>query len=226
MKRGYVIIGFWIILLVAAASIVGTSIVEEQSLIKTTIISQPSVKSLPIEEGVFKLSYKATDYLQQTSLAPATKKTMASYYKIRAYPGAPPTIPHAIESGHDMGGNSCLQCHQNGGYVEKFDAYAPITPHADYINCKQCHVPVVTSSSFKPYNWHKIDPPKAKQQALAGSPPIIPHSLAMRNNCLACHAGPSAPEEIRVTHPNRINCRQCHALNDNLQNISSVWIRK
>lgn len=32
----------------------------------------------------------------------------------------------------------------------------------------------------------------------------------MRENCVSCHAGPSAPKEIRVTHPERVNCRQCH----------------
>ncbi len=45
---------------------------------------------------------------------------------------------------------------------------------------------------------------------MLGSPPMIPHQLQMRESCVSCHAGPSAPKEIRVTHPERINCRQCH----------------
>ena len=31
-------------------------------------------------------------------------------------------------------------------------------------------------------------------------------------DCLARHAGPSARQEIRCTHPDRTNCLQCHAL--------------
>ena len=27
---------------------------------------------------------------------------------------------------------------------------------------------------------------------------------------MACHGGPAAVEEIRTTHPERGNCRQCH----------------
>ena len=50
--------------------------------------------------------------------------------------------------------------------------------------------------------------------ALEESPPVIPHQLQMRENCLACHAGPGAPKEIRVSHPERINCRQCHVPNN------------
>jgi cytochrome c-type protein NapB len=47
----------------------------------------------------------------------------------RAYPGAPPTLPHPRN-----GREGCLGCHGEGGG-------SPIrTPHADRINCLQCHV--------------------------------------------------------------------------------------
>jgi cytochrome c-type protein NapB len=42
------------------------------------------------------------------------------------------------------------------------------------------------------------------------SPPTIPHQIFMRENCLACHSGPAAREEIRTAHPDRVRCRQCH----------------
>jgi len=42
------------------------------------------------------------------------------------------------------------------------------------------------------------------------SPPTIPHRVLMRENCVACHSGPAAREEIRTTHPERTRCRQCH----------------
>ena len=67
-----------------------------------------------------------------------------TYYNNRAYHGAPPSIPHTMLDERSMGGNSCLKCHENGGFAEKFNAYAPVTPHPEMINCKQCHVPQQT----------------------------------------------------------------------------------
>jgi len=225
MRKGYVIIGFWIVLLGAAGFIVKASLTEEQTLNDTEVIAQPASNTLPVEEGVFKLSGNAEEFLQLINLGITSHKKLDTYYKRRAYPGAPPIIPHPTEEAPSMGGKDCLQCHENGGYVDVYKAYAPITPHPEFINCKQCHVPVKSTGAFKPNGWQKMDAPTTKQQALLGSPPIIPHSLEMRNNCLACHAGPSAPQEIRVTHPNRVNCRQCHALNDNSKNITKIWTR-
>ena len=50
----------------------------------------------------------------------------------------------------------------------------------------------------------------AGDRATAGAPPRIPHRLLMRENCVACHDGPAAREEIRTDHPERDRCRQCH----------------
>ena len=44
-----------------------------------------------------------------------------------------------------IGGKTCLQCHQNGGYTAQFKAYAAVTPHPDYLNSlflSVLHVPV------------------------------------------------------------------------------------
>jgi len=225
MKQGYVIIGFWIALFIAAGFIIKASLAEDQSLNYNKIVEQASTNSLPIEEGVYKLSYSAKEYLELVNSGVGFSKNLTSYYNRRAFPGAPPTIPHLSEESLSIGGKECLQCHQNGGFVDVYKAYAPIAPHPEYINCKQCHVPLKSEGNFKANSWKKMEAPEANQQALIGSPPIIPHSLEMRSNCLSCHAGPSAPIEIRVTHPNRINCRQCHALNDNSQNTNKIWTR-
>ncbi len=225
MKRSYVIIGFWIVLLGAAAIIVNASLTEEQALNHTEIIPMPGTNTLPIEEGLFRLSNNAEDFLQLLNSGATSNNNLASYQKRRAYPGAPPIIPHPTEEAYSMGGKDCLQCHQNGGYVDEYKAFAPITPHTDFINCKQCHVPVKSTGLFKANNWNKMEAPETNQQALFGSPPIIPHSLEMRNDCLACHGGPSAPKEIRVTHPTRVNCRQCHALNVSSKNTTKIWTR-
>ncbi len=225
MKQGYVIIGFWIVLLIAAGFIINASLTAEQTLSYSELIHPPATNALPIEEGVFKLSHNAEAFLALANKGVNSTNNLKGYHQRRAYPGAPPIIPHETEEAHSMGGKDCLQCHENGGYVDKYKAYAPITPHKEYINCKQCHVPVNSNGTFKPNTWVKPAAPEAKQQALLGSPPIIPHTLEMRNNCLACHAGPSAPIEIKVSHPERINCRQCHALNVNTKNTTKIWTR-
>ena len=76
-------------------------------------------------------------------------------------------------------------------------------------------MPQNTTSLFQPTNWVKEDAPSVgNNSALSTSPPIIPHQLQLHENCLSCHAGPGAPKEIRVSHPERINCRQCHVFNN------------
>lgn len=180
--------------------------------------NQP-IPMIPSETGVFERSQYALDYANM----PVDKnhqRTLATYYNNRAYHGAPPSIPHPVKEERSMGENTCLQCHQNGGFTAKFNAYAPVTPHPEMVNCRQCHVAQLTQSTFKGTNFKKPSMPDVGvNNALVGSPPAIPHQIQMRENCLSCHAGPSAPKEIRVTHPERINCRQCH-VPTNQENIS------
>lgn len=155
------------------------------------------------------------------------QRNLAGYYKNRAFHGAPPSIPHPVEDERSMGGKSCLKCHQNGGYVDKWEAYAPVVPHPEKINCRQCHVAQNTESLFKKSNWALEEPNFAgKNAALDGSPPVIPHQLQLHENCLSCHAGPAAPVEIRVSHPERINCRQCHVFNNKETEDIGVFSRK
>ena len=143
-----------------------------------------------------------------TPPAEATKlagnRTLEVFHSRRAFPGAPPVIPH------ELVGGSCLGCHKDGGYAPGFKAYTPVTPHPQYENCQQCHVPQSKVALFA--NTTFIRPPATEidNQALPGAPPPIPHSLQMRENCNACHAGPAAVKEIRTPHPERQNCRQCH----------------
>lgn len=172
-----------------------------------------AVPLIPSEEGVFRRSKFALDY-SKMPIDKNHQRSLETYYDNRPFYGGPPSIPHVVTEERNMGGNSCLKCHENGGYTSNFKMYAPVTPHPELVNCRQCHVPQQTNELFKATNFEKIEAPKTGNNALLGSPPIIPHQIQMRENCLACHAGPSAPIEIRVTHPERVNCRQCHALND------------
>lgn len=156
------------------------------------------------------------------SKAGASQRSLRLFYKRRAYSGAPPRIPHDIleYKGHM---DACLSCHAKGGYVPKYDAFAPVTPHPTLSNCVQCHVPQKTKAVFQPTAWKKPSRPKLRRSALAGSPPPIPHDLQMRTQCNACHAGPSAVKEIRVPHPERSNCLQCHVPRKQIAPFRSLY---
>jgi nitrate reductase (cytochrome), electron transfer subunit len=155
--------------------------------------------------------YDAYDATPETFMsADAGDRTLADYYSRRQYPGSPPVIPHKVDPAFSGNETDCLSCHAKGGYSPEFGKFIPVTPHPENVLCYQCHVPVVTDKLFVGTNWQSIEPPRLGRSALAGSPPTIPHSLQMRENCLACHTGPGAVAEIRVSHADRGNCRQCH----------------
>ncbi|MBV1923494.1 MAG: nitrate reductase cytochrome c-type subunit [Flavobacteriaceae bacterium] len=184
-----------------------------------------SIPIIPSEKGVFERSEFALDYANMP-YDDKHKRSLSSYYDNRAFYGAPPSIPHEISDDKTVGENACLKCHQNGGFTEKFNAYAPVTPHPEMVNCRQCHVTNNTESLFVSGSYQDFSAPIAgTNNALLGSPPVIPHQIQLRENCLSCHAGPSAPIEIRVSHPERINCRQCHVLNNKITTDVGEFIR-
>jgi cytochrome c-type protein NapB len=162
----------------------------------------------------------------------AHPRTLATYRGLRAFPGAPPRIPHGLTPEEVLKGE-CHTCHKRGGYSHRFDAYVPVTPHPEMGICLQCHVGDVklmaiplpstdpsarcrqchsaggsrwrdSSSTWKSLPWPQL------ARVTKNVPPPIPHSLELRGNCVACHAAPSAVEEIRTPHSDRANCRQCH----------------
>lgn len=224
MKR-FGIISFFAMLFIAFIAIWNFSYQTGKEEAYIPMENKNPITAIPSEKGVFTRSEFALDYANMP-VDEEHQRLLKSYYDNRAFHGAPPSIPHPVENDRNMGENSCLKCHQNGGYVTKFEAYAPVTPHPEMINCRQCHVPQHTKGLFKGTNFEKIAPPLVGvNNALDGSPPVIPHQIQMRENCLACHAGPSAPKEIRVSHPDRVNCRQCHVLKNNTVN-NSVGIFK
>lgn len=142
--------------------------------------------------------------------AGVTVRSLQTYYGLRAYAGAPPVIPHTVAA-EIARSQRCGICHERGGFVAKFNAYAPVSPHPEYRNCLQCHVESKTQGLFVATDWRSVQPPMIGRPALPGSPPPIPHTLQLRDNCLACHAGPAAVAAVRTSHPERVNCRQCHA---------------
>lgn len=126
----------------------------------------------------------------------------------RAFDGAPPVIPH------EPLGAACITCHTETGKLVPNMAFAPANPHGElgnFRNCKQCHVFRQGDDRFAQTTF--VGQPVALrlgERLFPGAPPTIPHSLLMRNNCLACHSGPTARPEIRCTHTERVNCVQCH----------------
>ena len=163
----------------------------------------------------------------------AHPRTLATWRSLRAYPGSPPRIPHGLTAIETLKGG-CNTCHEKGGYSQRFGAYVPITPHPEMGACLQCHVGDVklmstplpgadpsarcrqchaagalvwkdSSTAWKPLSWPVL------ASAPGGlAPPPIPHSLEFRGNCLSCHSAPAGVKEIRTSHPERANCRQCH----------------
>lgn len=164
----------------------------------------------------------------------AHPRTLSTYRYLRAFPGAPPRIPHALRP-EEFRTDACRTCHERGGYSLRFAAYVPVTPHPERGICLQCHVgedalmgipvpgadpnarcpqchlagggPVRSevSATWPTSVWPPV-PPRTPDR----DPPPIPHDLLFRENCVACHAGPAAVEEIRTAHPERADCRQCH----------------
>ena len=93
--------------------------------------------------------------------------------------------------------------------MPRFAAYTPVTPHPELDSCQDCHSP---AEPGRPLPGAARPVPALPSAAMPGAPPPIPHSLDMRERCLACHAGPGAVDEFRTSHPERAGCRQCHAL--------------
>jgi cytochrome c-type protein NapB len=140
-------------------------------------------------------------------------KSLASVRAVRrAYDGAPPTIPHASF------GMRCEACHNAAGQSVTGVGFAPASPHVDTeraggtTRCRQCHVFVTTDDMFVTSRFEAVkqDYLLTGGRATPGAPPTIPHRILMRENCVACHDGPGAREEVRTSHPERWRCRQCH----------------
>jgi cytochrome c-type protein NapB len=145
---------------------------------------------------------------------------------LRAYDGAPPVIPHGIDT---LSSASCLSCHdKNGNFVIAGKRPAEIS-HPWVTNCTSCHVPAD--------GLRQITEPEATRltvdnsfvgkrsagpgpRAYGTAPPTTPHPVWMRQNCMSCH-GPGREQAIRTSHPERHNCLQCHAPNAVFDNRES-----
>ncbi len=163
----------------------------------------------------------------------ANPRTLQTFRARRAFPGAPPRIPHGLTS-REFQTSACNTCHERGGYSPRFGAYVPVTPHPELGACLQCHVgndattgvilpshdpnticrqchdPDALRLAVPAMEWRMAVWPRLAPRSPGGAPPPIAHDLQLRGNCVACHTGPGAVAEIRTLHPERANCRQCH----------------
>lgn len=139
--------------------------------------------------------------------------------RLRAYAGAPPVVPHAVD---ELSTLACLACHEAGALVG--GRLAPPMSHSTRESCTQCHV----SAAERP-RWMESGAPGAwagnsfvglperpsGARAWAGAPPTLPHPSWMRERCASCH-GVAGRAGLRTSHPGRQSCPQCHALSDEL----------
>ena len=139
MKRLTIILLFAAIML-AVIVISMNSIAASKEAANTQVEQVPlQGEYIPSEAMTFAREDMALRY-KDMPIDESKSRSMEDYYANRAYHGAPPTIPHPVADERSMGQNTCLKCHNNGGYVAKWDAYAPVVPHPDMVNCRQCHV--------------------------------------------------------------------------------------
>lgn len=168
----------------------------------------------------------------------AHPRTLKTFRYLRAYPGAPPRIPHELTPDEFRTG-ACKTCHERGGYSRRFAAYVPLTPHPGNGPCLQCHLGAdeLMAVSLGPdsnrrchqchgaggrpradadasLDWRTTAWPQLAPRTPGRTPAPILHDFQFRGDCLACHAGPAAVAEIRTTHPERADCRQCHVAPD------------
>ncbi len=148
----------------------------------------------------------------------------------RAYDTAPPVVPHSID---EQDPRACLTCHAPGNARLIGDRLTPTISHPSFQNCTQCHVPAsgqhelsqtppstIAVSSLE--NEFSGQQPIAHDEiAYENAPPVLPHPVWMRQNCLSCH-GEGRPSAIRTSHPQRQNCLQCHAQNHVLDNREQI----
>ena len=228
MRRVLAIVAVTTLLAAAVAALPG-ALAREPAPTRESRSIVPAAVAIAAEREPFLSA--ADDADEAAQRRPAHPRTLATYRALRAYPGAPPRVPHGLTT-EEFRTSACRTCHERGGYVPRFNAYAPLTPHAELTDCLQCHtaddalvgtaLPGADADDVCRQCHSALAAPPARDAAATqdaawprlaprdGTPPPIAHELDMRTHCAACHVGPAAVAEIRARHAERDNCRQCH----------------
>ncbi len=224
------------------AVVEGLSRMQAEEAVPAVLVGGDTIvapaKPIAAEADVFRLSPAMMAVEPGDSLSRAAiPRTRHKYRVLRTYPGAPPTIPHGF-TGDEFRSGSCNTCHERGGYSPRFNAYVPLTPHPQLSGCldchvandlltgvslpstdpgticRQCHVPGAVRRQPTGMDWVSLAWPETSPGNEDRPPPVIPHDLQLKGNCLACHAGPATIPGLKTDHPDRANCRQCHLTED------------
>lgn len=128
----------------------------------------------------------------------------------RAFYTAPPVIPHEL---YPVSAGDCLTCHREEGNF--FGKTSTRTPHPQWVNCTQCHMPsqpAFSALTADPVEttWQGLESPTDGTRAHVVAPPTIPHRKLFREDCQSCHSSQSPFTSMRGPHPERSNCVQCH----------------
>lgn len=128
----------------------------------------------------------------------------------RAFYTAPPVIPHEL---YPVSAGDCLTCHREER--EYFGKISTKTPHPQWTNCNQCHLPsrpAFTELEADPVDtsWQGLQAPTDGTRASVVAPPTMPHRKAFREDCQSCHSHRSPFVSLRGPHPERVSCTQCH----------------
>ena len=208
-RSPFLLIGLAVLLMAALVYVAASACTAgRRDAVLLPVRAEPT-PALPFEAGVFRRQDRALDYAAMAA-APKARRTLA---RVLWPPGVPRRPARHPASGRRRPerrrGLSRLPRRRRLGseirrlYPRGAASRAPELP------------PVPRSRVHAGRPDHRVEHERAVAdpwRRAAGSPPPIPHALQMRENCLACHAGPGAVLEIRSTHPERWNCRQCHAL--------------
>lgn len=157
-------------------------------------------------------------------------RSLAKRATRRAFNGAPPVVPHAVERTEDA---ACFACHGQGARIGEHVANR--MSHGPLSQCLQCHAapppkPFAQLNSETSNTFRGLPAPPAGERAFPSAPPVIPHSTWMREQCLSCHGLAGWPG-LEVTHRWRTNCLQCHAPSAQLEqthfedDLTALWPR-
>ncbi len=116
-------------------------------------------------------------------------------------PAVAPTIPHQLE-----GVAECQLCHGLGAMKPFPENHTAFTVDM----CTSCHKPAGEGGAAPAATPEAA--PEATPAAGAASAPAIPHDLAGRDNCLACHAVEGGVKPAPQDHAGRTtdSCQGCH----------------
>ncbi len=159
---------------------------------------------------------------------------------LRAYEGAPPTIPHAVQQN---AAPECLTCH--GERLVLWGRTARPICHEGHATCTTCHVQASGSApggadlaqdSRDLRNTFVGLREQAESREPAEGAPDIPHRLILRERCPACHGvnGPArghhsvdfAPERelddsLYLSEEGGLVCRTCHTMSTSVETFGS-----